>query len=236
MLQAVCFDYFNTCTSAVRRGNAHRRTAEVLGVDPAAWVELLDRTYDERIRGAYGGHFAGLRRLCTELGVEPTTAQLRAAVELRRAALRDDAPLRPETIPVLRALRAAGVRIAIVSDCWFELPLYLPCSPLAGVYDVAVYSVQVGHAKPHPAMYATACDLLDVDPGRCLYVGDGGGRELTGAARYGLTAVQLQAPDLGEHLTFDAEPDWRGAAVESLAEVLELVRAIRRVSAPMLVA
>ncbi|MER7008391.1 HAD family hydrolase [Dactylosporangium sp. NPDC000555] len=230
MIEAVCFDYFNTCTRAVRRGRGHRRTAEVLGVDPAEWVSLLDRTYDDRTRGAYGGHLAGLRRLCAELGAEPTTGQLREAVELRMATLRQDAPLRAETVPVLRALRAAGVRIAIVSDCWFELPMLLPRSPLAGLFDVAVYSSQVGHAKPHPAMYATACALLDVDPRRCLYVGDGDGRELTGAARFGLTAVQLRAPDLGGHLTFHAEPDWRGASIESLERIPELV------GAPILVA
>lgn len=229
MFQAVCFDYFNTCTSAVRRGAGHRRTAEVLGVDPDAWVALLDRTFDERARGAYGSHLAGLRRLCGELGAAPTTAQLRAAVALRLGALQDDSPLRAETIPVLRALRAAEVRIAIVSDCWFELPMFLPRSPLAELFDVAVYSSQVGQAKPHPAMYQTACTLLDVDPGHCLYVGDGGGMELTGATRYGLTAVQLRAPDLGDHLTFHAEPDWRGAAIGSLEEVPELA------GAPMLV-
>jgi putative hydrolase of the HAD superfamily len=230
VIEAICFDYFNTCTSAVRRGHGHRRTAELLGVDPADWLALLDRTYDERARGAYGSHFAGLRRLCGELGVEPSTAQLRAACELRLATLQDDAPLRPEALPVLRALRAAGVRIAIVSDCWFELPMILPRSPLADVIDAAVYSSQVGHTKPHPSMYATACALLDVPPARCLYVGDGGGRELTGASRYGLTAVQLRAPDLVGHLTFHAEPDWRGAFVGSLEEVPDLV------GAPMLVA
>ncbi|MEU7873229.1 HAD family hydrolase [Dactylosporangium sp. NPDC049140] len=225
MIEAVCFDYFNTCTRAVRRGGGHRRTAEMLGVDPGEWLALLDRTYDERARGGYPTHLAGLRRLCTELGVEPTTAQLREAAELRLATVQADAPLRPETIDVLRTLRSAGVRIAIVSDCWFELPLVLPRTPLAGVIDAAVYSCQVGHTKPHPAMYATACAQLDVDPARCLYVGDGGSRELTGAARFGLTAVQLRAPDLGAHLTFHAEPDWPGAWVTTLSAIPDLVDA-----------
>lgn len=230
MKSAVCFDYFNTCTTAVSRGNGHLRTAELLGVDPGDWVELLDRTFDERACGGYGTSVEGLRRLCGELGAWPSTAKLRAAVDLRLATVQDDAPLRAETIPVLRGLRAAGVRIAIVSDCWFELPMFLPRSALGGLFDAAVYSFQVGHAKPHPAMYATACARLGVDPGDCLYVGDGGGRELTGAEGFGLTAVQLRAPDLGGHLTFHAEPDWRGASIASLEEVPELA------GAPMLVA
>ncbi|GAA3289904.1 HAD family hydrolase [Dactylosporangium vinaceum] len=223
MIQAVCFDYFNTCTSAVVRGEGHRRTAEILGVDPDVWLAVLDSSYPERARGGYGSLLAGLRRLCTEAGVEPTTAQLREAAAVRLAAVESDAPLRAEAVGVLRALKDAGVRIAIVSDTWVELPMILPRTPLAPLIDAAVYSSRVGHTKPHPAVYAAACDKLRVAPAHCLYIGDGGSHELTGAARFGLTAVQLRAPDLGSHLTFDAEPDWRGPAVASLTAVLDLV-------------
>ncbi|WP_238016461.1 HAD family hydrolase [Dactylosporangium sp. AC04546] len=231
MFTAVCFDYFNTCTSAVRRGDGHRRTAEVLGADPDEWVDLLDRTFDERAHGGLGnGAVSGLRALCARIGLTPTDAQLHTAIELRLAALQEDAPLRAETVPVLRALRAAGIKVAIVSDCWYELPGFLPTSALAGLFDAAVYSAEVGAAKPHPAMYRTACELLGARPAGCLYVGDGGGRELTGAQAFGMTAVQLAAPDLGDHLTFHAEPDWRGGRIETLHSVLEIV------GAPMLVA
>ncbi|GGM56775.1 HAD family hydrolase [Dactylosporangium sucinum] len=203
----------------------------MLGVDPDEWVDLLDLTFDERARGGVGnGAISGIRALCARIGAAPSYAQLHAALELRLAALQDDAPLRAETVPVLRALRAAGVKVAIVSDCWFELPGFLPTSALAGLFDAAVYSSEVGAAKPDPAMYRTACDLLGADPAGCLYVGDGGGRELTGAQAFGLTAVQLAAPDLGDHLTFHAEPDWRGGRIETLHDVLALV------GAPMLVA
>ncbi|UWP83544.1 HAD family hydrolase [Dactylosporangium fulvum] len=231
MFRAVCFDYFNTCTAAVRRGEDHRRTAEVLGVDPDEWIALLDRTFEERAAGGYGSDsMTGLWQLCNELGVEPTETQLCHAVDLRLAALQADAPLRPATIPVLRALRSAGLGIAIVSDCWFELPHFLPRSPLAGLFDAAVYSSEIGHTKPHPAMYRTACALLGVEPADCLYVGDGGSLELTGAGACGLTAVRLAAGDLGDHLTYNDEPGWSGPCIENLNEVLELV------GAPMLVA
>lgn len=223
MTDAVLFDYFNTCTTAVRRGGGHRRTAEALGVDPDAWLALLDRTFDERARGAYGSHLGGLRRLCGELGVEPTTAQLRTAVELRLAALQDDAPLRAETIPVLRALRAAGVRLAIVSDCWFELPLFLPRLPIGPLLDAKTFSVEVGATKPSPAMYADACAKLGVEPEECVYVGDGGGMELTGAQLFGMTAIRLAAPDLGDHLSFAPDTDWIGPTITSLAELPHLL-------------
>lgn len=223
MFSAVLFDYFNTCTTAVVRGDGHRRTAEVLGVDPDAWLALLDRTFDARAEGAYGSVLAGLRALCAELGATPGPDQLREAAELRVASLFQDAPLRPETGPVLRLLRSRGIRTAVVSDCWFELPAVLPDTPIGRLFDAGVYSSQVGHSKPHPAMYRTACERLGVHPEACLYVGDGGGHELTGARRFGLTAVQLDAPDLGGHLTFHADVDWDGARITSLAEIPDLV-------------
>ncbi|MET7421272.1 HAD family hydrolase [Dactylosporangium sp. NPDC005555] len=223
MFSAVLFDYFNTCTTAVVRGDGHRRTAEVLGVEPHAWLDLLDRTFDVRARGAYGGVLAGLRALCGELGVEPTPAQLREAADLRIATIQQDAPPRPETEPVLRALRERGIRTAVVSDCWFELPSVLPGTPIGRLFDAGVYSSQVGRAKPHPAMYRTACERLGVHPEACLYIGDGGGNELTGARAFGLTAVQLDAPDLGGHLTFHADLDWDGARITSLDQIPDLV-------------
>ncbi|GAB3869398.1 HAD family hydrolase [Dactylosporangium cerinum] len=223
MFSAVLFDYFNTCTTAVVRGDGHRQTAEVLGVDPDAWLALLDRTFDDRAKGAYGSVLTGLRALCAELGVQPTPARLRTAADLRVASLQQDAPPRPEAEPVLRLLRDRGVRTAVVSDCWFELPSVLPGTPLGRLFDVGVYSSQVGQAKPHPAMYRTACERLGVHPEACLYVGDGGGHELTGARRFGLTAVQLDAPDLGGHLTFHADLDWDGARITSLDQIPELV-------------
>ncbi len=45
-------------------------------------------------------------------------------------------------------------------------------------------------------MYETACAHLGVDPGECLYVGDGGSQELSGATAVGMTAFRLTAPDL----------------------------------------
>ena len=79
--------------------------------------------------------------------------------------------------------------------------------------------------KPDPALYTAICARLDVAPADCLYVGDGGGRELSGAVRAGMTAVQLTAPDLDRHLSFDAEPDWHGPTVARLIDTLGLVDA-----------
>jgi putative hydrolase of the HAD superfamily len=83
--------------------------------------------------------------------------------------------------------------------------------------------VQVGRCKPDPALYLAACRRLGLDPADCLYVGDGGSQELTGAQRAGLTAVRLAAPDLAGHMVFNADRGWAGPVLASLTEVLDLL-------------
>ena len=217
--RAVLLDFFNTLTRAVRRGPRHAEIARSLGCDPQTWVEVLDRTYAARSRGSYGSAEDGLRRVAHEAGGNPSDAEISAAVLARIVAVREDAILRDEVGSMLGTLRRMGLRTAVVSDCWFEVPVFLPRLAIAPLINAYVFSVDVGAAKPHPSMYLTACDRLGVRPRDCLYVGDGGSLELSGARRLGMTAVRLDAPDLGTHLTFNADRDWTGPVLDSLDAV-----------------
>ncbi|MGC9667897.1 HAD family hydrolase [Planosporangium sp. 12N6] len=224
--RAVVFDFFGTLTTAVRRGPRHAVIARRLGCDPEAFAAELDRTFYLRAAGRYGDPVDGLRRVAYAAGGRPTLAELRDAVAARVAAVRADTTLRPDAVGVLARLRRRGVPAVLVSDCWYELPAFLPRLPVAPLLEGCVYSVRVGHCKPHPATYLEACRQLRLDPDECLYVGDGGSRELSGARDVGMTAVRLAAPDLAGHLVFRGDPDWRGPAVGSLTEVLELVERV----------
>jgi putative hydrolase of the HAD superfamily len=53
----------------------------------------------------------------------------------------------------------------------------------------------------------------------CLYVGDGGGGELTGARAAGMTAIMLRAGDWAANAAYSREDDWAGPALSSLAQV-----------------
>jgi len=164
-----------------------------------------------------------LAEIAAELGGCPTRAQLRAAVVARVVAVLADVTLRPDATRVLRKLRERGLRIAVVSDCWYELPRFLPTLPIEPLVDGHVYSSEVGRCKPDPALYLAACAQLRVDPRECLYVGDGGSQELSGARRVGMAALQVASADLADHLVFNAERHWAGDRVDSLTDVLGFV-------------
>ncbi|MEU8252649.1 HAD family hydrolase [Micromonospora inaquosa] len=223
--QAVLFDFFGTLTHSVQRGAAHAGTAELLGCHTDALSEVLNRTYYERASGRFGNAEATLRWVCAQVGVHPTDQAVRAAVASRHLAVRADTWLRADAVPVLAALRERGLRTGVISDCTHELPAFLPQLAVAPLLDVQVFSVQVGRCKPDLTLYLTACQRLGLTPGDCLYVGDGGSQELTGAERAGMTAVRLAAPDLATHMVFNADRDWRGPTLDTLGEVLALVDA-----------
>lgn len=221
--RAVLFDFFGTLTQAVKRGPWHAAVARGLGCDPDEFVAVLDRSFRARSRGVFGTAEASLRWVCDQLGVDPPADLLRVALRARVAAIRADTRLRPDAIRTLAAVRAHGLRTAVVSDCAHELPAFLPTLPVAPLLDVCVYSVEVGACKPAPAIYLAACRRLRVSPEECLYIGDGGGQELTGAEALGMDAVRLAAPDLRDHLVFAPDRRFTGPSVCSLGELVGLL-------------
>jgi putative hydrolase of the HAD superfamily len=221
--RAVVFDFFGTLTTAVRRGPRHAVIARLLGCDPEAFSAELDRTFYLRAAGSYGQPIDGLRRVAYAVGGRPGPAELAYAVASRVDAVQADTVLRPEAVPVLEELRRRGTPVVVVSDCWYELPAFMPRLAVAPLLAGCVYSVEVGHCKPHPAMYLEACRQLGVDPDGCLYVGDGGSRELSGAREVGMATVRLAAPDLAGHLVFRRDHEWSGPVARSLTDVLAMI-------------
>ena len=69
--------------------------------------------------------------------------------------------------------------------------------------------------KPDPRIYLRACDELGVEPGECLYVGDGANDELAGAQRVGMRPVLIHRPE--------EKPQWDGPRITSIPDVLDLV-------------
>jgi putative hydrolase of the HAD superfamily len=221
--RAVLFDFFGTLTRSVRRGPQHEAIARKLGCDPEMVRTVLDRTFQSRARGAFGPAESTLRWVTAQAGGRPCRSVVQAAVPARVRALRADTVLRPDAVRTLSAIKGRGLRTAVISDCTHELPAFLPSLPVAPLLDARVFSVELGVCKPDPAIYLAACDQLGVAPEDCLYVGDGGSRELTGAAGVGMTAVRLDAPDLVDHLVFDQDAAFTGPSVTSLSDVLALL-------------
>jgi putative hydrolase of the HAD superfamily len=156
-------------------------------------------------------------------GRDPVRArdeQLAEAVALRYAAYRRAQQLRPDAIDTLRALRADGIKIALVSDCTHELADQWDDLELAEFFDATVFSCHEGTRKPDPRLFRAAAERLAVPPGSCLYVGDGGGDELAGSAAVGMHPVLLAGEDWAEHhAPGRPEAEWTGLRAETLSQI-----------------
>ncbi len=130
---------------------------------------------------------------------------------------------RPEALAVLEQVRARGLRLGVLSDCTIELAEAWQGLPVAGLVDARVLSCEAGRTKPDPVLFTTIARQLGVAPADCLYVGDGGGRELSGASACGMHAVMLRAADWSTSAAHAREDDWAGPWVPSLSAVLPLL-------------
>jgi len=78
----------------------------------------------------------------------------------------------PDTAPTLRALRARGIKIGIVSNVPQDLRPIFADHGLADLVDAFTHSFEVGVEKPDPVIFLRACDALGTQPEETLMVGD----------------------------------------------------------------
>lgn len=117
----------------------------------------------------------------------------------------------PDTPPTLRALRARGIRIGIVSNVPQDLRPIFAAHGLADLVDAFTHSFEVGVEKPDPAIFLRACETLGTEPAETLMVGDHPVAD-AGAQRAGLRFHLLP-------------PDGPANQPRGLAEVVRLVDA-----------
>jgi putative hydrolase of the HAD superfamily len=192
MPRAVLLDLFNTIVAG---GDAERDAvtatmARDLGVDPALFTRLHHETWPQRSRGTLGELESTVRNLAVRAGGAPTPSAVRLAcarrIDLTRRLLWPRSP----TLAALDAIRAAGWQTALVSNTTSEVPTLWKSTPLAARFDTVAFSCVIGAAKPDAAIYLAACGALGVQPGDCVYLGDGADDELAAAAALGMTVLR----------------------------------------------
>ncbi|MGW2836613.1 HAD family hydrolase [Streptomyces sp. NPDC001493] len=104
------------------------------------------------------------------LGLRPTPELL---AQLRR----DVHPsvvleLFPDVLGTLAELKRRGVRMAVVSDAWPDLPDLHEGLGIHDFFEVYAISAVLGCEKPDPRMYHHASTGLGLKPSECLFVDD----------------------------------------------------------------
>jgi len=123
----------------------------------------------------------------------------------------------PEVDYVLNVLRERGYVLAIVSNAQAVYARRdLSRLGIPHLFDVIVFSSEIGRVKPHKTMFQTALEKLKVDTAKAVMVGDTFDEDIIGAKEMGLKAVLVSRAE-DEVARFDTRPD---LVVSNLQELM----------------
>ncbi len=244
-LRAVLFDMGDTVVDLGEgRGSYEernlRRVARVFDALAARGVALPEQeAFCEMLARDMEGHYqAALKQ---QLGVDAATVVrqifkeqgLPASDDLVEAAAdafcRGEpellAPLRLGAVETLTALKGRGLLVGALSNT-IQPARFLSANlhhwGLDSLFDVRVYSSEVGVAKPHPKIFRVALEQLGVAPDEAVYVGDRIVPDVSGAHGVGMKAVLIElAHRVESHPTI--VPD---ARIKELPELLDVLPAL----------
>lgn len=132
---------------------------------------------------------AQVRRLLSEFKIEVDDDALARFLEAEHAAWAPARQLAATTHALLETLRDRGLLLALVSNAIDPPDLLhrdLAEFGVAQRLDAAVFSSEVGRRKPDPLIFRRALDLLGVEPGESLFVGDTLATDIAGADALGM--------------------------------------------------
>ena len=99
-------------------------------------------------------------------------------------------------------------RLGIISDIWAPSERFfreLEDTGIKELFEVIVFSSDVGVIKPSSKIFAKAMEGLDVDMSKVVYIGDSFRRDVAGAKNFGISAIWIQQ---GQSINFDdVKPD-----------------------------
>ncbi|MBO4457690.1 MAG: HAD-IA family hydrolase [Butyrivibrio sp.] len=190
MIKAVIFDMFETLVTLFEGKPYYSEDiAEDVGVDVAAFRKVWHATEKDRSIGKYTIEEA-LEVTLKELGVY-SEEKVKLAAGKRVAALNNTFANIPEdTFRLLKELKARGIKIGLITNTFSDEREIIRKSPLFDYFDVTLISYEQGMCKPAPELFDMMAERLKLDPSECLYVGDGGSRELYAAREAGMYPVQ----------------------------------------------
>jgi putative hydrolase of the HAD superfamily len=160
-------------------------------------------------------------------GVELTDDDVRLFLQAAQGVWSAHYVLADSAHALLEALRARGLKLALVSNTaspqWLLQPI-LERQGIAQRVDAVVLSSEVGKRKPHPAIFEHALRELEVESRDALFVGDRLEADVLGASRIGMKTMQAVWFRADEGPA-GVEPDYQGFTLMDVLNVVDRLAA-----------
>ena len=125
--QAILFDLFGTLVPSATRKSYRRmvdRIADVLSLPKNEFFEQWMAVNNDRLLGTFGSSEGEVRHVATVFGVQVTDDQITKCISSRRPAMMEWLRPKPRTIETLTRLTELNCKLALVSDCVFDIPAF----------------------------------------------------------------------------------------------------------------
>ncbi|MCK5740389.1 HAD-IA family hydrolase [bacterium] len=227
--EAVIFDLFGTLIDNFSRQGYEDNLAEIAGLcdfNAGAFIKIWKSLYNQRVIGKISSPDGCIDFIGQKLRQQPSDIAIETATLLRDQFVKKTITPRPDTLKTLNELKKRGYRLALLSDCSSEIPIVWPATEFFGIFDVTTFSSNEGLKKPMPEIYQLTAERLNIPAEACVFVGDGGSQELTGAKAVGMRPIQIiDSADSG----MQVDPDeWSGEQITRLGELLVTLSGIER--------
>ena len=194
---------------------------------PAAYYALLQKYYQQREDTfvEYTSDFILREALRAHSQPEPSLQQVQQALRVMYAVTQSHWHLEKDTVSTLKALRASGRVLGLVSNAADDedVQTLVDQAGIRRYFDFILTSAVAGFRKPSPSIFEQALFYWNAQPKETVMVGDTLPADITGAQELGIAAVWIsrraeippaQARQQGFH------PD---ATIDTLAELPALL-------------
>jgi len=183
----------------VNAGARHGLTLDASRYEAARDDALVELKHHPELEHDDTIWFAFTERIVRGMG-GTAPASYECAVEITRGWERhENFELYEDVIPVLAELRAAGLKIGLVSNSARDVRAFAEHHGLD--IDAGISSFHHGKTKPHASIFRAVLDLLEVAPEEAAMVGDTVEDDVEGARAIGMQAVLVDR--LGGHPDFE---------------------------------
>jgi putative hydrolase of the HAD superfamily len=190
----------------VRVGERHGLRLEAGRYEAARDAALVDLRRHPELEHDDEIWFRFTERIVRGMGGDADSAYA-CAVEITRGWERhENFELYDDVPEALAALRAAGLRIGLVSNSARDVHEFARHHGLD--VDAGISSFHHGHTKPHASIFRAVLDLLGVEPAEAAMVGDTIADDVEGARALGMLAILVDREGL--HPDFEPRIDSLG--------------------------
>ena len=196
-------DLYDTI-ARTRWGQLSDRISAELGIERADLFRAYELTRAARGVGTYGSIEGDMAAIVEAVGVDPDPALLERLLAMERAFSETGVELYEDSLPVVRELRARGIKTALISNCSHSTRPIVDRLGITEEFDEILLSFEVGMHKPDPGIYREALGRLGgVAPERAVFVDDQP-PYCDGAAALGIETFLIDrsgdgTPDLNGH-------------------------------------